>query len=303
MVRVRRSDTGPMPEMGASLMRALLSGLLTRVSTIVGSLTLLVFVLMTLTTDPGRPARVLGALLTSDAGKHVATQVLASQVTRYDPKLTQAQATALAQRVVADPRLPQALAAAEHGNPQAALAAVLASVRRYDPAAAATIARYLPRGASGAPAAELVPSTAGTSLFRIRRHLATGVLDGLLIAIVTAGAALLAAPRRDRVLRRLGWWCIGASLFQAAFWVGLPHLLDRLHGPWPVLAAVAIRAAGSTLGGVMVTLLLSGGALLAAGYFGHLLRPLPGPPAPPVGPPPVYRSDPSPVRSSRSWTA
>ncbi|HEV7203100.1 MAG TPA: hypothetical protein VGN18_00750 [Jatrophihabitans sp.] len=297
-------------------MRALTSGLLTRVATVVGSLTLLVFVLTTVTIDPGRPARVLGALLSSDAGRKVAAQVLAAQVTRYDPKLTAAQAATLANRVVADPRLPKALAVAERGNPEAAVTAVLTSVGRYDPAAAAAIARYLPRTSSGAPAAELVPTSVGTRLFRFRHRLATAVLDGLLIAITSAAVALLVAARRDRVLRRLGWWCIGASLVQVGIWVGLPRLLDHLHGPWPALAAVAIRAAGSTIAGVMVTLLLSGAALLGVGYFGRMLQravlptaspvPAPAPPSPrapgrtPLG---SYRAPSDPTTSTRSWTA
>lgn len=296
-------------------MRALMCGLLTRVATVVGSLTLLAFVLLTVTIDPGRPARVLGALLASDAGRQVAAQVLATQVTRYDPKLTEVQAGALARRVVSDPRLPQALAAAEHSNPEAALTVVLASVKRYDPSAAAAIAKYVPHSASGAPAVELVPTSVGTDLYRFRRHLVTAVLDGLAIAIAAAAVALLVAARRDRVLRRLGWWCIGASLVQVMFWVGLPQLLDRLHGQWPVLVAIAIRAAGSTVAGVMTTLLLSGAALLAAGYFGHLLRPMgnrPGPPAPPPPAPPVrpaarsasaYRTEAGPTAPHRTWTA
>jgi hypothetical protein len=305
-----------------TVMRSVLSGLLTRVATIVGSLTLLGFILMSVTLDPGRPARVLDALLTSDAGRNVAAQVLESQVIRYDPKLTHAQATALAQRVVSDPHLPQALAVAEHGNPEATVAAVLASVKRYDPAAAAAITKYLPHTATGTPAVTLVPASVSTNLFRIRSTLATAVSAGLLIAIAVAAAAALIAPRRDRVLRRLGWWCIGASVFQVAFWVGLPKLLDRLHGQWPVLVAIAIRAAGATVAGPLVVLLLSGAGLLAAGYLGRLLRP---PRLPPAGGGPrdpevvgqsrpargrstnpypsldVYRNDPDGPR--RSWTA
>jgi hypothetical protein len=299
-------------------MRSPLCFLLTRLATIVGSLTLLAFMLLTVTLDPSRPARVLNALVTSDAGRRVATQVLADQITHYDPSLSHDQATALAGRVTSDPHLPAALAVAEHGNPNAALDAVLTSVGRYDPAAAAAIRQHLPHGAG--PSAQLVPKSVSTPFNKIRGKLAAGIRDGLLAAIALALAALLIGPSRDRVARRLGWWCVLASIFQVAFWAGLPRLLDRLHGQWPVLVAIALRAAGSTVVGTFELLLLAGVGLLGFGYLGRLARPLAAPRrarvSTPAAPPPaphttpyyrspanVYNRDLGPGEPTRSWRA
>jgi hypothetical protein len=146
----------------------------------------------------------------------------------------------------------------------------MASVRRYDPTAAAEVDRHLPHDTSGTPTVSLVPNSASTRLFRARAKIVTAMWAGLAVALAAAIGALLVGPARVRVARRIGWWCIGASVFQVVFWVGVPALLERLDGQWPILAAIAIRASGSAVVGVLVTLLLGGVLLVAMGHLGRL---------------------------------
>lgn len=275
-------------------MRSAGSALLARVAMLVGSLTLLAFVTTTLVLDPERPARVLGAMVGTDAGRDLAAKAIASELDRLDPRLTRAQADRLARRVVDDPRLESALTGAADGRSDGVLTAVLDSVRRVNPAAAAQLEKRLPAGDGRAAASDrLVPSALGGEFSRVRDRLAAGIRTGLLVALATAVAALLLSPDRLRTARRLGRWCLVASAVQVFIWVGLPRILDRVDGDWPVVAAAALRAAGSTLAGVFTALFAAGAGLVAAGYAGRFLRlparstPAPGSPGVPADPHPT----------------
>jgi hypothetical protein len=101
--------------------------------------------------------------------------------------------------------------------------------------------------------------------------LRTAEIALLVVAVLLVGAALLLGPSRDRILIRVGFWAIGASIFQLLIWYVLPRLLGHFTNDWAQVAAAALRAGGTGLLTVFGALAGLGVAALVVGYGGRAL--------------------------------
>jgi len=243
-------------------MRRALAAVAVRIATLVGSLALLCFVLLHTVGDPTRPARIADAVLTSSAGTSALTSALADAVRTAAPAVPEETADRIAAAAVGDPRLAAAVHAAATGADELELGPVL-----HD--AAAGIA---PQLADAVPAQGLAVPVPGravvTWLAPIRGPLTAGWQWGLGIALTALAVALLVAPRRSPVLRRVGTWCVVSAAVGVVVFVLLPWGLTAAHlGDWGGTAAVVLTAAGDGIAGPL-TVLLVGGIVLLVGSVG-----------------------------------
>jgi hypothetical protein len=240
--------------------RGVASAFLTTIGCLAGSLALIAFVVSTILVNPDRPGQIVKAVLSSSAGRAVVTDAVATTLRTADPTLTPAQASADAKVIVASPSLPSSLGSSK-GDVSTAL---LAQLKQVDPAAAAAIASKQSTGSAGPLSA--LPGGVLSAENHAHSLLHTGALYLLVIAIIAVGAALLIGPRRDRVLVRVGYWALGASLVQLLIWLALPRALGHFSNSWAQVGAAALRAGGTGLVTVFITLAVGGAAAIAIGY-------------------------------------
>jgi hypothetical protein len=244
----------------AASSRGVASAFLTTIGCLAGSLALIAFVVSTIVVNPDRPGQIVKAVLSSSAGRAVATEAVATTLRTADPTLSPTQASADATKIVASPALATSLGTSK-GDVSAAL---LAQLKQIDPAAAAAIGSKQSTGSSGPLSA--LPSGVLSAENHAHSLLRTAELYLLVIAVIAVGAALLIGPRRDRVLVRVGYWALGASVVQLLIWLALPRALGHFSNSWAQIGAAALRAGGAGLVTVFVTLAVAGAAALAIGY-------------------------------------
>ena len=245
----------------ASRSRSVLSSVLTRLGCLAGSLAVAAFVLATIALNPARPGEVVKAALSSSAGRSVIAGAVASGLQAADPTLSPAQASADATAVVNSPALAASLGST-HGDVSNAL---LATLTKIDPAAAKTVAAHLPAPSGSSGGLSALPSGAVSVVDRAHSALSTAERYLVIAAILAIAAALIIGPRRGRTLTQVGWWALGASVVQLIIWLGLPKLLGHFDNSWAQIAAAALKAGGTGLLAVFVTLAVIGAACLAAG--------------------------------------
>jgi hypothetical protein len=258
-----RAPSHPRPPRGsgpAAQSRGIAGAFLTTIGCLAGSLALIAFVVSTLVVNPDRPGQIVKAVLSSSAGRSVVTEAVATALRTADPTLTPAQASADAKVIVTSPALPTSLGSSK-GDVSTAL---LAQLKQVDPAAAAAIASKQSTGSAGPLSA--LPSGVLSAENHAHSALRTAELYLLVIAIVAVAAALLIGPRRDRVLVRVGYWALGASLVQLVIWLALPRALGHFSNSWAQVGAAALRAGGAGLVTVFIVLAVGGAAALAIGY-------------------------------------
>lgn len=256
-------------------MRRILASLALRAATVAASVALLCFLALHSVADPTRPARIADAVLASSAGQATLTAALTDTTRRLVPGIDEQSARRVAAAAVTDPRLAGMVHAAARGDGNVQLGSVLHDAAgRVDPALAA----HLPARGVSVP----LPGRGLTWLVPLRATLSTVAGRLAPLAAAAFAFALLVAPRRSRVLRRGGRWCLTASLAGVLLFVAGPHLLlSSGLGNWAATVAVALQAAGSGVTGPLVALLVAGiGLLLAAAAaraFGPIARPHRGP--------------------------
>ena len=88
--------------------------------------------------------------------------------------------------------------------------------------------------------------------------------------------AFLLGPRRDRVLVRVGRWCLVASWVQVMLWLVLPELLlPHLPAAGDLVGVAAgLRASGTDLLPAFASLVGAGTTCLVAGLAGRYLSPV-----------------------------
>ncbi|NYJ04080.1 hypothetical protein [Petropleomorpha daqingensis] len=240
-------------------MRRALAAVAVRIATLVGSLALLCFVLLHTVADPTRPARIADAVLSSTVGKSALTSALADAVHTAAPAVPEETAEQIAAAAIGDPRLGAAVRAAASGADELELGPVLHDAAAgIDPQLAAAV----PTEGLAVP----VPGRAAiTFLAPIREPLTTGWQWGLGIALTAVAVALVVAPRRSPVLRRVGTWCVVSAAVGVVVFVLLPYGLTAAHlGDWGGTAAVVLTAAGDGVAGPLTVLLVGGIVLLVA---------------------------------------
>jgi hypothetical protein len=259
--RPRSAGTRP-----AARSRSTLGAFLTTIGCLAGSLAVAAFVIATLVVNPERPGQVVKAVLATSAGRGVATDAIASTLRQADPSLTAAQAATDAKAIVASPTL-----AASVGNSKANVSsALLAELKQVDPAAASAVSAHASTGPVSASPLSALPTQALSAASHVHSLLRSAALLLLIVGATAVGAALLIGPRRDRVLLRVGLWALAASAVQLAIWLGLPALFGHFTNPWSQVAAAALRAGGTGLLTVFVTLAVSGAIAVALGLTGRI---------------------------------
>jgi hypothetical protein len=143
-------------------------------------------------------------------------------------------------------------------------------LKQVDPKAAAAISSHLPTGANPTSPLSALPTGITTAAGRAHSFLNAAELLLLLIALVAVGAALLIDPHRDRVLVRVGYWALGASLLQLLIWLALPKALGHFSNSWAQIGAAALRAGGTGLLGVFVTLAVVGVVAVGLGWTARM---------------------------------
>jgi hypothetical protein len=250
------------------VIRSSLGSVLLRLGIAAGTIALAAFVTSTLLFDPGRPARIVHAMLATSAGRSVVADTVTGAIETVAPGLPARRADALGQRVADDPALLQALSDVSdaHGS-HSVTAAVLSALRRADPRVARLVGNSIGTGRTNDD--DLLPAQLG-SVARGARTTAVRVEQGgLVLFLLLAGAAIALGPARERLVRRLGWACIVASIVPVLVRVALPAALDHASGRWPVIIAAGVRAASTGLIGVFATVLAAGVLLVLGSYAGR----------------------------------
>lgn len=223
------------------------------------------FLISTLVVNPQRPGAVIKAVLGTGVGQSVATDAIAATLRSADPSITTAQADADARAIVASPALASSLGSSK-GNVSSAL---LTQLRSVDPAAATAISNRIGAGTTGASPLSALPDGALTAADHAHSVLRSAELYLALIAVAAVALALLIGPRRDRVLVRVGWWAVGASVVQLLIWLALPKILGHFDNAWAQVGAAALRAGGTGLLTVFVALAVGGALAIVVGKVGR----------------------------------
>lgn len=165
------------------------------------------------------------------------------------------------------------------------------------------------RVAGVAPASIPLPDVELPFVARLRGFATTAVPRLVVLAVLLCGAAL-AVGDRPGVLRRIGWWGIGAGLLWAAGPPVLVWLVGQVSAGNAALLRAVLRGATGEVTAVATVLALGGVAFVAAGVvLGRLAWPFPA-----GGPGPARRSnidargdapavDPRLVPRQRHWTS
>ena len=169
-----------------------------------------------------------------------------------------AQASADAAAIVGSPLLTSSLGTSKSD----VSTALLNQLRTVDPAAATAIAAKT----TNANPLSALPTGLVTTANRAHTFLRSAEIVLLVIAVLAVLVALLIGPRRDRVLIRVGYWALGASVVQLIVWLGLPKLLGHFTDAAAQIGAAALRAGGAGLVGVFVALGVLGAVCLIIGY-------------------------------------
>jgi hypothetical protein len=261
------------PERGAgrvnvgSRTRATIGAFLTTLGCLAGSLAVAAFVLATIALNPARPGAIVKAALSTPAGRSVVSDAVTTALRSSDPALSPKQASVDAAAIVASPALASSLGSSKVD----VSSALLAELKQVDPAAATAVSAHLPAGATGPRTLSALPSGALSAASRAHSALHTAEDYLLIVAVLAVGAALLIGPRRARILVRVGCWALAASVVQLAIWLGLPRALAHFSNPWAQVAAAALRAGGTGLLRVFVTLAVSGVVLIVIGLAGRFM--------------------------------
>ena len=254
------------PTPSARLLRGTLGGALTALGLLAASLALAAFVLSTLVLDPARPGEVLKAVLTTQAGRSIATEALATAIRTSAPGTSAAQANKDAAAIVASPALASGLGSSKSQVSDA----LLAQLAQVDPAAATAVSK-LP-ASTGSPLSAL-PNGLVSDGRKAHSALRTSEIALSLAAVALVGIALLLGPARDRILIRVGRWAIAASVIQLLIWFGLPRLLGHFTDSWAQVGAATLRAGGTGLLTVFWLLAGLGAVALIIGHAGRFLVP------------------------------
>lgn len=245
-------------------LRGTVGGILTALGLFAGSLAVAAFVFSTLILNPDRPGQVLKAVLTTDAGRSVATEALSTAIRSSVPTISKAQADRDAAAIIASPALPATL-----GTSKANVSdALLTQLRHVDPAAAAAVSK-LPTAGNPLTA---IPGGLTSAASKAHSALRIATIALLVLAVALVGLALLVGPSRDRILIRVGYWAIAASAVQLLIWFALPKLLGHFTNGWAQVAVAALRAGGSGLIAVFGLLAALGVVALGLGYTRRLIR-------------------------------
>jgi hypothetical protein len=242
-------------------MRRTFSSLLLTVALLAGTLALAAHVADRAVAGPGRVGAALKGALDSPQTRAALRKDVSRRVAASVPGVSRRRAAEVADRVLADPRLPAAVDALVSAGP--------AQRRRAVDRALSTLATRDPA------LARRVRAEAGTVLPGLRLPYVDRLdavhrrLDGLrslgtVVAVVLGALALLVGPRRDRLVRRIGvWGILVGGLGAALVWL-LPGALDA--GPaWALVVAGGLRAARTSLTALFAALCAAGLVLVALG--------------------------------------